>query len=104
MAKQPIAKSDSQATPTIKIQSISELVLDDRNANRGTERGRKLLQNSLEKLGAGRSVLLDREGRVIAGNKTIEKARQVGFKQVAVIETDGKTLVAVQRRDLDLKN
>jgi hypothetical protein len=61
-----------------------------------------MLEESLRNLGAGRSVLVDREGRVIAGNKTIETARKLGLKQIAVVETDGETLVAVRRRDLDL--
>ena len=48
-------------------------------------------------------MLVDREGRVIAGNKTVETARSTGMTKIAVIETEGDTLVAVQRRDLDLK-
>jgi hypothetical protein len=89
--------------PKIRVVPITELVLDEKNANKGTKRGRELLEESLEKYGAGRSVLVDREGRVIAGNKTLETARSAGMTKIAVIETDGDTLVAVQRRDLDLK-
>ena len=59
------------------------------------------LDRSLREYGAGRSVLLDRDGRVIAGNKTVEHARRLGIP-VRVVETDGRYLVAVQRRDLDL--
>ena len=81
---------------------ISALVLDSKNANKGTKRGRKLLEESLEKYGAGRSVVVDRHNRVIAGNKTLEAAVAGGMKSVAVIETDGSSLVAVQRGDLDL--
>ena len=89
--------------PKVKILPLSELTCDERNANRGTERGQAMLESSLKRLGAGRSVLVDRQGRIIAGNKTVEQARKLGMKQIAVIETDGDTLVAVQRRDLDLK-
>jgi hypothetical protein len=88
--------------PTVRVMPLSSLTLDERNANRGSVRGRKMLEDSLRKLGAGRSVLVDREGRVIAGNKTIETARKLGLKEIAVIETDGETLVAVRRGDLDL--
>jgi hypothetical protein len=62
-----------------------------------------MLEDSLRKLGAGRSVLVDREGRVIAGNKTVETARKLGLTKIAVIETDGETLVAVRRGDIDLR-
>jgi len=89
--------------PKIRLVPLTQLVLDERNANKGTKRGRELLDESLEKYGAGRSVVLDRRDRVIAGNKTVEAARAAGMKSVAVIESDGSSLVAVQRGDLDLK-
>ncbi len=83
------------------IEGIKDLRLDDRNANRGTDRGRELLGASLKRLGTGRSILVDRRGAVIAGNKTLERAAALGLA-VRVVETDGKELVVVQRRDLDL--
>ena len=89
--------------PCVDLVPLSSLSLDEQNANRGSARGRKMLEDSLRKLGAGRSVLVDRQGRVIAGNKTVETARKLGLKQIAIIETDGETLVAVRRQDLDLK-
>jgi len=89
--------------PGFRVVPISQLILDERNANKGTKRGRELLGNSLEKYGAGRSVVVDRHNRVIAGNKTFEAAVAAGMKSIAVIETDGSSLVAVQRGDLDLK-
>jgi len=89
--------------PKLRVVSITQLVLDEKNANKGTKRGRELLGNSLEKFGAGRSVVVDRHNRVIAGNKTVEAAVAAGMKSIAVIETDGSSLVAVQRGDLDLK-
>lgn len=74
---------------------------DPRNANKGTQRGRGLLEKSLRQYGAGRSVLADRNGVLIAGNKTHEVATEIGLP-VRVIETDGNELVVVQRTDLDL--
>jgi DNA modification methylase len=87
----------------IRTVPISALVLDVENANKGRRRGRELLEASLDKYGAGRSVLVDRHDRVIAGNKTVEAARAVGMESITVIETDGSSLVAVRRGDLDLK-
>ncbi len=55
------------------------------------------------KYGAGRSVVVDRHHRGIAGNKIVKAAVAAGMKSIAVIETDGSSLVAVQRGDLDLK-
>ena len=81
---------------------LSELTPDHSNANRGTERGRYALEASLRKYGAGRSILIDRNGRIIAGNKTAETAADVGIDDVIVVQTDGRQVVAVQRTDLDL--
>lgn len=79
----------------------NELKQDQNNANQGTERGRELLLRSLKELGAGRSILVDKDGNVIAGNKTLEAAHKLGIK-VRVVEAGRDELVAVQRGDLDL--
>lgn len=89
--------------PRVRVVPIAQLILDAKNANKGTKRGRELLGESLGKYGAGRSVVVDRHHRVIAGNKTVEAAVAAGMTSIAMIETDGTSLVAVQRGDLDLK-
>jgi hypothetical protein len=78
------------------------LTPDPRNANRGTERGAWQLEESLRQYGAGRSILVDRNGVVIAGNKTLEQAVSLGL-DVEVVHTDGTKIVAVCRDDLDLE-
>lgn len=55
-----------------------------------------------QELGAGRSILVDKHGVTIAGNKTLEEAEALGLP-VKVVETDGSELVAVMRKDLDLE-
>jgi len=84
-----------------KLRSIRDLVFDDRNANRGTDRGRALVNHSLEKYGAGRSVLADAQGKLIAGNKTVEQALARGAK-IIVVPSRGEALVVHQRLDLDM--
>jgi site-specific DNA-methyltransferase (adenine-specific)/site-specific DNA-methyltransferase (cytosine-N4-specific) len=84
-----------------KLNTIADLTFDDKNANRGTDRGRQIVGHSLERYGAGRSVLADRAGKLIAGNKTVEQARAAGMK-IRVVPTDGRELVVVQRTDLDM--
>ncbi len=84
-----------------KIDRLEDLIPDRRNANKGTPRGRGMVEGSLRKYGAGRSILADRNGQVIAGNKTLEAAAEIGLP-IRVIETNGHELVVVQRTDLDL--
>ena len=81
---------------------ISELVPDDKNYNKGTEFGDSLLDKSLRNYGAGRSILLDKNNRIIAGNKTAQKAGEIGLEDVQIIESDGTKLIAVKRTDIDL--
>ena len=86
----------------VKRAKLDTLTPDHANANKGTERGRYALEASLRQFGAGRSILLDKNGRIIAGNKTVETAADVGLDDVLIVETDGKQIVAVQRTDLDI--
>lgn len=81
---------------------IADFNTDIQNANRGTERGLYALDESLRRYGAGRSIVVDRDNRIIAGNKTLERAADMGLDEVIVVETDGTKLVAVKRTDLNL--
>ena len=87
---------------TKKIDTLADLTPDGENFNRHTEFGQKLLEDSLRKFGAGRSILVDKDGNIIAGNSTTETAAAIGMEDVIVVPTDGKKLVVVQRTDLSL--
>lgn len=81
---------------------IENLIPDNKNFNKGTQFGEHLMDESLRKFGLGRSILIDKNNRIIAGNKTAEKAADIGFDNVIIVETDGNSLVAVKRKDIDL--
>tara|TARA_R100001224_G_C4026912_1_gene151287 strand:+ start:145 stop:1356 length:1212 start_codon:yes stop_codon:yes gene_type:complete len=83
-------------------KKITDLKFDNKNFNKGTEYGKKLMEKSLSKFGAGRSILIDKNNRIIAGNKTTENFGELGLEDVKIVETDGKTLIAVRRNDIDL--
>lgn len=83
------------------IKSVSDLTPDKANVNKGSQRGDEMLELSLSRYGAGRSILADKDGEIIAGNKTLKAAAAIGLP-VRVVQTDGKELVVVQRTDLDL--
>jgi hypothetical protein len=86
-----------------KVTNINDLKPDMRNANKGTQRGRGMVEASLREVGAGRSIVVDKDGRVIAGNKTLEAAADIGL-EIQVVHTNGERLVVVQRDDLDLSD
>lgn len=85
-----------------KTSKLSDLIPDKRNANKGTQEGSEALSSSITKYKAGRSVLLDKNGNIIAGNKTVHASQSAGIEDVIIVPTDGSTLVAVQRTDIDI--
>lgn len=82
---------------------LADLRPDQRNANKGTERGRGMLEDSIQRYGAGRSILVDKHGVAIGGNKTLEAAAAAGLDEMIVVPSDGRRLVVVQRTDLDIR-
>lgn len=86
------------------MSTIADLRFDDKNFNRHTSRGMGLLENSLQQFGAGRSILIDKDNKIIAGNGIVEAASSVGITKVKVIETDGTELIAVKRKDVALNS
>ena len=87
-----------------KIINIEELVQDEHNFNKGTDEGGRLMERSFKEMGAGRSVLIDKHGKIIAGNKSQKAAIAAGIKRVRVIETTGDELIAVKRTDVELES
>jgi hypothetical protein len=84
------------------MKTVNDLIFDDKNFNKGTAHGKELMQKSLSKWGAGRSILIDKNNRIIAGNKTTENFAELGLEKVTIIDTDRDTLIAVRRNDIDL--
>lgn len=72
---------------------------DPNNANKGTQRGLGMVERSLEQYGAGRSILASADDVILAGNKTYDRAMELGIP-VRIIESDGHELVVVKRTDL----
>ena len=72
-----------------------------RNPNKGTQRGTGILEQSVRELGAGRSILVDKNGIILAGNHAQEAFVNAGMDDVIEVETDGKQIVVVKRTDLD---
>lgn len=83
-------------------KKIEDLIPDDLNANKGTEYGQHLIEKSMRQFGFGRSVLIDKNNRIIAGNKSIQEAGAIGLENVLIIETTGDQIVAVKRTDIDI--
>lgn len=77
----------------------TEIRLDHRNYRKHGTENKRIIKKSLEELGAGRSIVIDAEGEIIAGNGVFEQAQELGIK-TKIVETDGSELVIVKRTDL----
>lgn len=84
--------------------NISELKFDDKNFNDHSEYGMSLLEKSLQEFGAGRSILIDKNNNIIAGNGVIEAAGNIGLEDMQIVETTGDKIVAVKRTDIELNS
>lgn len=76
-----------------------EIKFDKRNYRIHNDENKRLIKKSLKENGTGRSILIDKEGEIIAGNGVYEQASKLKIP-VKVIETDGKELIAIKRTDL----
>jgi hypothetical protein len=72
---------------------------DPRNARLHSDRNKTAVRDSLRDSGAGRSVLIDADDVIIAGNCAVEQATDLGIP-IRVIDSDGSELIAVRRTDL----
>ena len=77
----------------------SNLKFDKRNYRKHNEKNKKLIRKSLEECGTGRSIIVDSNNEIIAGNGVYEQAKAMNIP-VKVVETDGTELIAVKRTDL----
>ena len=77
-----------------------DIKYDKRNYRKHGDKNKELINKSLAECGAGRSILIDNDGEIIAGNGVYEQAQALNIP-VKVIETDGSELIAVKRTDLN---
>ena len=77
-----------------------EIKFDKKNYRKHNDRNKNLISKSLQECGAGRSIVIDNEGEIIAGNGIYEQAKKLKIP-TKIIETDGSELVVVKRTDLN---
>lgn len=82
------------------VTHLKDLKPDPRNARRHNPRNVGMLEDALNEVGAARSIVIDENGVVLAGNATIEAAANAGIERVQVVDADGETIIAVRRSGL----
>src|SRR5262245_54494409 len=79
---------------------IGDLQHDPENRRTHTSRNIGMVVGALREVGAARSIVIDEDDVVLAGNGVVEAAETAGITNVRVIEADGQEIIAVRRRGL----
>jgi hypothetical protein len=80
--------------------TLGDLRMDEKNARRHNEKNMSVITDSLYEVGAARSIVIDENNEVMAGNGVTEGASIVGIDDVVIIDVPGDKLVAVRRSGL----
>ena len=77
---------------------LRDIKYDRRNYRKHSDKNKELIRKSIEETGFGRSVVIDSENELIAGNGVVSQLPK--DTKIRVVETDGSELVVVKRTDL----
>jgi len=83
-----------------EVARIKDLQPDPHNFRKHTAENIGMLVDSLQETGAGRSILIDENKQIIAGNGVVEAAPAAGIEKVRIIHAEPNELIAVQRTGL----
>lgn len=77
---------------------LKDLKFDKRNYRRHNDKNKELIKKSINDVGFGRSIVIDSENEIIAGNGVVSQIAK--STPIKVIETNGSELIVVKRTDL----
>lgn len=80
--------------------NLGQLKPDPQNRRRHTSRNVGAIVDALHEVGAARSIVIDENNTVLAGNATLKAAAEAGIERVQVVDADGETIIAVRRSGL----
>jgi DNA modification methylase len=96
MAKSKPCPPAAPSAPT----HIKDLVPDPANRSAHNPRNIGMVVDALHQVGAARSIVIDEDNVILAGNGVTEAAAEAGITKVRVIEAAGDELIAVRRSGL----
>lgn len=83
-----------------EIDHIGELKPDPRNLRKHTPRNIGMVVDALHEVGFARSIVIDEENTVLAGNGVLDACGEAGITKLRVVEADGEEVIAVRRKGL----
>jgi ParB-like chromosome segregation protein Spo0J len=95
-----MAKATNPTPASEQLDELSALTPDPRNARTHSDRNLKLIALALQEVGAARSIVVDEDGVILAGNATVTAAQAAGIDRVRFVDADGSEIIAVRRTGL----
>lgn len=83
--------------PRFEVVPLDSIQLDPHNARKRTDPNRAAMRASLSQFGPARSIVVDGNGVIRAGNGTAEAAQEAGIRDVLVVTPAPGQLVAVRK-------
>lgn len=82
----------------VTYMKVTDLKFDARNYRKHGDKNKKLIRKSIQEVGLGRSIVVDANNEIVAGNGLVSQLDK--DTPVRVVETTGGELVVVKRTDL----
>ena len=82
------------------IKSIRDCTTQVKNANKHTQRGLGLLEDSIQKDGWIGAITVAADGETFDGSARLEVGASAGFEDAIIVESDGTKPVIVRRTDI----
>lgn len=99
-----MAKSLKKMAPRHRVETgpthIKDLVPDPANRRQHNPRNIGMVVDALQQVGAARSIVIDEDNVILAGNGVTEAAAEAGITKLRVIDAAGDELIAVRRSGL----
>jgi len=72
----------------IETKPIKEIIEDPENAREHGARNLEAIEKSLAAFGQQKPIVINKEGKVIAGNGTLQAAQAIGWETIQVVKTE----------------
>ncbi len=82
------------------VTHVKDLVPDPENRRKHNPRNIGMVVDALHQIGAARSIVIDENNVILAGNGVTEAAAEAGITKVRVVEASGEEIIAVRRSGL----
>src|SRR5262245_13306179 len=80
--------------------AIGDLRYDPQNRRRHGDRNIQMISDAIAAVGTARSIVIDEDDVILAGEGVTRAAKAAGITKVRVIDASGDELIAVRRSDL----